>query len=806
MSKKSAAAAPTKMSKSPGAERSASRSPQLGGGQSGPNAALWRWSPWLCAALVFGLLIPLGLAPGVWAGNGTDLYSYMVPMRDAVQRLGWLPGWNPGPLGGTPAHAALQLGLLYPPNWLLRPFDAAHALEWSVWAHVAWLAGGGVFLSRQLAPEAPGALHLIGALLWAGSGPLWGHVWAGHVSWVQALAWLPWGLGLAVAALRTAQVRTIVLCALALAVQLLAGHPQVSFLGAVGGVAALLLLVPAGQAGGGLGRRPLGWLAALLAVALAVLLAAAQLWPTAALAPHLNRALSSPREIALAFESQPQTLLTFLAPHAGGGPAASLTNWGSYHESLAFVGAGAAGLAAMGALGLGMGGAAAVFWLVLCAVLAAGSHGGLLPALADAAPGFGAFRVPSRWMLAAWPVLAVLCSAGLHAQLRSGSVRKPGALVAGGLAVALLVLGLGWSAEHPLLAASLSKDAAPAALAEALSQTRMALLTGAAALLVAMAVGLLPHAGRLAAMSLALMALGQSLWFVSLHVQTPPAKTMPAQAFHWDDATAAALRQAAANGQHRVATAAPLRHANRPAAVGLGGAGAYEPALTLQANRYGNLLGSRPVGQYAVNHQVRGPSAWLDRIATGVFVRAASDQRSAAAFADWPVVQTLADAGGALVVHKHPQPFARISAAAQLVVEPDPVRALQRLPELGRDTVVVDRDLPRPSGPAPVLTVRTDQPEQIDIDVVASGPAVVVVRDALAPGWTATVDGQPQPIALADGLFRAIAVPAGRHALQLRFAVPGLREGLWVSAAALLALLLLWLAGSRQSAQKPRAN
>lgn len=804
MSKKSASLAPAKLGKSP--ERPAGKSAPAGGPSLGANAALWRWSPWLCAALVFGLLVPLGLQAGVWAGNGTDLYSYMVPMRDAVQRLGWLPGWNPGPLGGTPAHAALQLGLLYPPNWLLRPFDAAHALEWSVWAHVAWLAGGGVFLSRQLAPQAPPALHLLGAVLWAGSGPLWGHVWAGHVSWVQALAWLPWSIGLAVATIRAPNAQTTALCALAIALQLLAGHPQVSFLGAVGGAVALLLVIPVPEASAAFGRRPVGWLAVIAAAALALALAAAQLWPTAALAPHLNRALSTPREIALAFETQPQTLLTALAPHAGGGPGTAMTNWGSYHESVSFVGAGGAGLAALGALGLGAGGAAALVWVGFCAVLAAGSHGGLLPLLADTVPGFGAFRVPSRWMLAAWPVLAVLLSVGLHAQLRGQTVRKPGAVVAGLFALVLLVLGLGWSAEQPLLATGLVKDVAPAVLAESLLQTRMALLTGAGAMLVAAAVGVWPHAGRLASWSLAAVAVAQALWFVRLHVPAPPARVLPAEAFHWSDATAAALRKASADGQQRIATAAPLRHANRPGAVGLAGAGAYEPALTLQANRYGNLLGGRPVGQYAVNHQVRGPGPYLDRMATGVFVHAATDQRSANAFADWPVAETLADPGGALVVHRHPQPFARVGSAAQLVVEPDPLRALERLPELDRDAVVVDRALPAPSGPAPVLTVRADAAEQLDIDVVASGPAVVVVRDALAPGWSVTVDGQPQPIALADGLFRAVAVPAGRHSLQFRYVVPGLREGAWASAGALVVVLLLLLAGRNTKPVAKRAN
>ena len=80
------------------------------------------------------------------------------------------------------------------------------------------------------------------------------------------------------------------------------------------------------------------------------------------------------------------------------------------------------------------------------------------------------------------------------------------------------------------------------------------------------------------------------------------------------------------------------------------------------------------------------------------------------------------------------------------------------------------------------LSFRVDAPE----------PGWVVVNEAYYPGWVAEVDGRPAPIERANGLVRALPVPAGTHAVTMRFEPPAARWrwGLLLSWCVLLGLLV----------------
>ena len=80
------------------------------------------------------------------------------------------------------------------------------------------------------------------------------------------------------------------------------------------------------------------------------------------------------------------------------------------------------------------------------------------------------------------------------------------------------------------------------------------------------------------------------------------------------------------------------------------------------------------------------------------------------------------------------------------------------------------------------------EPERISLLVDAPTAGWLVVRESWDAQWQATLDGQPVPIVPGDLMYRAIAVPPGRHRVRMVYEVPFRRVGTVVSSLAWLAL------------------
>jgi hypothetical protein len=83
-------------------------------------------------------------------------------------------------------------------------------------------------------------------------------------------------------------------------------------------------------------------------------------------------------------------------------------------------------------------------------------------------------------------------------------------------------------------------------------------------------------------------------------------------------------------------------------------------------------------------------------------------------------------------------------------------------------------------------------PEQVIVRVNTAQPATLVLGDADYPGWTATVNGEPVPVGVYAGFFRAVDVPAGESEIVFSYrpwwwpVVPLLGAAAWVAWAGVL--------------------
>jgi hypothetical protein len=102
---------------------------------------------------------------------------------------------------------------------------------------------------------------------------------------------------------------------------------------------------------------------------------------------------------------------------------------------------------------------------------------------------------------------------------------------------------------------------------------------------------------------------------------------------------------------------------------------------------------------------------------------------------------------------------------------------------------------PRTSGTAMVMECL---PQQVSVDVTATTAAVLIQTDLAYPGWTVTVDGESAEWQTVDGMYRAVEVPAGRHAVVWTYHPARVRPGAIGSAMSALVLCIgLWILRKR---------
>jgi hypothetical protein len=386
-------------------------------------------------AVFADVLSPWG--ESVPAGGDVEVHGRLYEFAARHLARGELPLWNPHLFSGTPALGNPNAMMLYPPTLLSVVLPLPAAITLSTVLHT-FLAG--IFTYLWTARR---GLHPLGGVLAASmvslGGPFFARIYAGHLSVLAAMAWSPLVLLAADEIVRAPSARWVAVGALALAMQILGGHPQYVFCSLLAAGLSVLLQLPAASRR----TRTLGAFASMLVWGAA--LAAVAIVPLADALRQDVRAGSLRFGEASEFSLTWSALLMLLVPHFYG-QGTWTDYWGDwlYWEMTPFVGIVGLAAAVYGALrGDGRRRRFAGLLAIAFLVLALGSNTPLFGLLYRWVPPFDRMRSSARSLFHFGLFTAMLAAVGVDALLRDRRPCRP--LVAALLAAALGLTALaGW--------------------------------------------------------------------------------------------------------------------------------------------------------------------------------------------------------------------------------------------------------------------------------------------------------------------------------------------------------------------------
>lgn len=776
--------------------------------RSAPPAGGWG-SPLAVASAALVLLF-LSVIVGGESFFGRDVTPFFYPMKQQLADAifsGRFPLWNPLVAGGEPFFATLQPGVLYPGSILLYVLPFPHGPDWLIVGHFLFAAAGWILLLRHEG-HSPMA-STFGALAFTLGGFF---VSLGNfVNNLQTMSWAPWLFFAWGLYLRDGRSERLLVFTAACVAAFLGGEPQILAL-VLALVLARGLLDPRGGAVGK--ARQMAAFAA--AGVLALLVSGVQLVPFVEFIGQSVRTLSLDMSFTASRSQEPIGLLHLLIPPALGHGEHGFTSQFFASTDVPWLLSLYPGVVVAGFAGLGLFATRRgerIFWLVVSALglgLALGAHSPVYRWLFEVLLPVRALRYPEKFALSFAVAVPFLAAAGFdYWRARPELARRFGFALLGA-AAAYGLAGLVFGTWPGVLTAACASNetmrlcddpAAAAGLYAGVGWRLAALLAGATGAVFLVRRGTLrSDAAGWMLVGLAALDLAAAHRPVNPSVESTVYTTTP-----W----AAEVLDPVFDRRDE------YRFRGTPVGAAMGEVARVTGAQAL-SNMYLDLqaLGPNTAQAYGFPQQ--------DGL-QGVELRSVALTHEAAIreWTDDPVrflqmmnVRYYADptAGAASMrglrdVARHPElpirlyevpdPLPRAYVADGWDTSPDPGTALRTVlqPEWPPRRVALEEApyaAPADGRPAGRLVAATWEPERIRLIARSAEPAVLVLLDRWYPGWKATVNGEPARILRANGVFRAVEIPAGQADVEFVYAPRSLVIGGWASAFGVVTCLLLW--------------
>ncbi len=734
----------------------------------------------LAAALVVFfdvLVLTPDRIPSLEAEDTARIFLHWNPFAFGELAKGHVVLWNPHTFAGAPFLAGFQPGLLYPPNWLHIVFTPARAINLGIVLHV-FLAGLWTFCwTRER------GLHHV-ACVFAGlvfmfCGAHFLQLYRGHLPHLHTLIWAPLVFLAIDGVVATRELRWTLVGAVAVAMQILAGNVQYAhYTAMIAGCYAFGRWL-----GAGLSWRLVPPLAGIYVGG--ACLAAVQLWPGIAAVPESLRASLS-YATAAGGALPPENMLTFAMP-ALLGDEMTVPYWGRWtlSETSLFVGMAACVVAVYGLVrGERWHALASAAMVVIALALAFGDHTPLFRLLYDHMPGFQSVRGVAKFGVLASAFVAMLVAIGFDRLLREA--RCSHGVVALTLCGGGLLVASGWMVRADCSRGGTGLWTSLMNASEILADARWyfgeteGLSTRACRL---SAWSLISGGMTLVVVGVLIMASAWSRRFVYgvalvgvLEVMTYARYTRPT----FDSAPVLArveelrrMLDARGTPTARVASYDPLQYL----ALAAGGYDVWGSA-DLVLERYARFL-ERTQG-WPIEAVLVTAGLWKTEHPLGLLRIAhrleLKDGRPA-------LVPTALDV------------FPRALLVPRWQVLPNRELVLQALTERSfdpRSVVLLESDPGLPAGTGSAtgpVEVRDVSTEVIEIRADVSASAILLVTDNYSADWRATSLSDPDrtyPVLPANGTFRGIPLPAGRHEIRLEYRPRAYVVGWWVTANSIL--------------------